>query len=96
MTEKEKNRKIGAYKANETRKLAKLNKYDSRGRAKIKKEFAEKIAAVESESSVKTTSVKCTCKCGKMNSNPSTVYEVYTREKGRFVFVGKTTKNPIK
>ena len=100
MTEKEKNRKIAAYKANETRKLAALSPRAYKARKAIREEYAEKINKVEEHyNSCNGTKVGCACKtlnrekaCTKENN---TVYEIYTRNHGKFVFLGKTTKNPL-
>lgn len=97
MTEIQKKRSIAALKANETRKLAKLSPRAHKARKAIRDEYARKIAEVESTSAVHTTKVSCSskksCKC--MKETKQVVYEIYTRNHGRFVFLGKTTKNPL-
>ena len=98
MTEKEMNRKIAAYKANETRKLAKLSPRAYKARKAIHEEYAEKINKVEEQfkNYCKTTKVSCKCKTiAKEEIAKEMVYEIYTRNRGKFVFLGKTTKNPL-
>lgn len=100
MTELQKKRSIAAYKANMTRKLAALSPRAHKARKAIREEYEAKIAALNtSEVSVnKSTKVSCSCKKSskcKKESSSETVYEIYTRNHGRFVFVGKTTKNPL-
>ena len=92
MTEIQKKRSIAALKANETRKLAKLSPRAYKARKAIKEEYAEKIAAIENETTIHSMKVSCN---NSVNTNSETVYEIYTRNKGRFVFLGKTTKNPL-
>ena len=99
MTEIQKKRSIAAYKANMTRKLAKLSPKAHKARKAIVSEYEAKIAAVESINSSADKSVKMSCSCKKSHKcskeTKEQVYEVYTRNHGRFVFVGKTTKNPL-
>lgn len=100
MTEKEMNRKIAAYRANETRKLAALSPRAKKARQAIQNEYALKIEAIKKmyNSSI-TTKISSSCKksrkCSCETSKKSTVYEIYTRDHGKFVFLGKTTKNPL-
>ena len=98
MTEIQKKRSIAALKANETRKLAKLSTRAWKARKAIHDEYAKKISEVEKASTVRTTKVSCSskksCKCMR-ETKSNRVYEIYTRNNGRFVFLGKTTKNPL-
>ena len=94
MTEIQKIRSIASYKASMTRKLAKLPAGDLKSRKAIEKEYAEKIANVKNETNIK--SVKCTC--NKVSSKEKVrTYEIFERAcNGRFIYLGKTTKNPFK
>lgn len=98
MTETQKKRSIAALKANETRKLAKLSTRAWKARKAIQEEYAKKIGEIERCNSVHTTKVSCSskksCKCMR-ETKTQRVYEIYTCNNGRFVFLGKTTKNPL-
>ena len=95
MTEIQKIRSIASYKASMTRKLAKIDANDVKARKAIQKEYAKKIANVEKESNIK--SVKCTCRKITNKEEKVRTYEIFERAiNGRFVYLGKTTKNPFK
>ena len=99
MTEIQKKRSIAAYKANMTRKLAKLSPKAYKARKAIIAEYESKISELEKSKVVVNKSTKVSCSCKKshkcVKETKETVYEVYTRNHGRFVFLGKTTKNPL-
>ena len=101
MTEKDLNRTIGTLKGNATRQIRATT--NRRERLEIQARFDAKIEQARKQfASSKAT----TCGCVKVSMGAGRkqtgcpvkrCYEVYTRDaKGKFIFVGRTDKNPLK
>lgn len=101
MTEKDLNRKIGTIKGNATRQIRATS--SRKERLEIQARFDAKIEQARKQfASSKST----TCGCVKVSMGSGKkqtccaekrLYEVYTRDtKGKFIYLGRTSKNPLK